>query len=771
MPMKCKVCESDSNIFAKGIVLGKHEIDYFQCSHCGFIQTEEPYWLEEAYSEAIAGTDVGLVLRNNGLSHKSAQILFHLFNHEAKFLDYGGGYGLFVRMMRDLGFNFYWIDKFCKNLFAKGFETDESANELYELVTAFEVFEHFVNPIEEIENILKYSQNILFSTELLPENNPKPSEWWYYAPHEGQHISIYTIKSLSIIADKYNLNLYSNGTSLHLLTNKNLEPNVFNNLSQSQSLTFKKESLLQSDYSQAVISLIRHHSKSANFHNKFTESNTKKSTILVDAVFFQLYQTGIARLWKSLLEEWVTNGFAKHIIVLDRAGTAPKIPGIRYLNIERYDYNHTDADREMLQQVCDQEGADLFISSYYTNPHTTPSVFMAYDMIPEVMGWDMNNPMWQAKHQAIQSASAYIAISKNTARDLASCFSKIPPESITVAHCGVNGTFLPAKSEEINGFKTRYGITKPYFLLVGSSGGYKNAILFFKAFAELASSHGFEIILTGSGGVLPPEYRAYTSGSTVHLLQVSDEELIIAYSGAVALVYPSKYEGFGMPIIEAMACGCPVITCDNASIPEVAGEAAIYVKDDDVDGLANLLCEVQKPSVRQALIAAGLVQAQKFSWSNMAETVSSVLIEATLLCLNLQEINFIIFPDWSQPEESIGLELERVFTVVATHPDSEKITLLVNTNNIAVEDAELFLSSVAMNILMQEDLDITEKLQISLVADLADIQWKALLPRISGKIILEHEDENGLIPATAQNITAYELESLNPVKDEQFFFT
>lgn len=503
---------------------------------------------------------------------------------------------------------------------------------------------------------------------------------------------------------------------------------------------------------------------------KLGKFNKIVPTILVDGVFFQLYQTGIARVWKSLLEEWADNGFAKHLIVLDRAGTAPKISGVRYRNTAPYDYKNTAADREMLQQVCDEEGADLFISSYYTTPITTPSVFMAYDMIPEVMGWDMNNPMWREKHQAIQAASNYIAISENTAHDLTRCFPDIPTDSVTVAHCGVSATFSPANPEDINDFKTKYGISKPYFLLVGAGGGYKNSLLFFQAFAQLASSSGFDIILTGIGGVLSPEFRVYTSGSTVHTLQLSDEELIIAYSGAVALVYPSKYEGFGMPIIEAMACGCPVITCPNSSIPEVAGEAAIYVNDDDVDELANALCEVQKPSFREAVMVAGLVQVQNFSWSKMAKTVSSVLVEATLLTLNLKEINLIIFPDWSQPEDALGSELEQVFKVVATHPDSGNTTLLINTNNIAVEDAELFLSSVAMNILMQEDLDITEGLTISLVADLADIQWEALLPRINGRIILEHEDQNGIIQAKAEKITTYELESLIPVRDEQFFF-
>ena len=219
-----------------------------------------------------------------------------------------------------------------------------------------------------------------------------------------------------------------------------------------------------------------------------------------------------------------------------------------------------------------------------------------------------------------------------------------------------------------------------------------------------------------------------------------------------------------------MACGCPVITCPNSSIPEVAGDAAIYVNDNDVDDLANALCEVQKPGIRQSLITAGLAQAKKFSWTKMAQTVSSALIDATLLSLKLKEVNFIIFPDWSQPEELIGLELQAVIKAVATHIDSKKTTLLINTANIAVEDAELFLSSVVMNLLVEEDLDITEGLEISLVANLADIQWEALLSRIQARIILEYEDTNAVIQVKAETITSYDIEFFSEAQAEKFFF-
>ncbi|MEG4918222.1 class I SAM-dependent methyltransferase [Microcoleus sp. B7-D4] len=483
-------------------------------------------------------------------------------------------------------------------------------------------------------------------------------------------------------------------------------------------------------------------------------------TILIDGVFFQLYRTGIARVWRSLLEEWAENGFAKHIIVLDRVGTAPQISGICYRQVPVYDVNNLSDDREMLQQVCDEEGADLFISTYYTTVVTTPSVLMVHDMIPEVMGADLEHPNWRGKHHAIQSASAYIAVSEHTSRDLLRFFPDISIYLVTVAPNGVKSIFTPSKNEEISSFLTKYGLSKPYFLMVGVGGGYKNSILFFKAFSQLASKKGFEVVCTGSGYLLEHEFRTYTAGTTVHLLELSDEELRLAYSGALALVYPSKYEGFGLPVLEAIACGCPVITCPNASIPEVAGEAALYVNDNDVDGLTDALCEVQKPKIRNSLIAAGLQQAKKFSWSNMAKTISAALIEATLLRLNLKEINLIIFPDWSQLEETLGVELGRVVRAIATHPDKSKMTILVDSSNISDEDANLALSSVAMNLLMEEDLDVSEGPEITLIGQLSNIQWEALIPRLQGRIVLEHENKEAIASLKTTDIPSYDLNSL-----------
>ncbi|MDY0221991.1 MAG: class I SAM-dependent methyltransferase [Desulfobacterium sp.] len=229
--MKCKICNQENKSIFNGTVLNKHDITYYYCSYCGFLQTEEPYWLDEAYSESINLSDTGYMQRNLNLSAKLSILLVLFFNKEAKFLDYAGGYGVFVRLMRDIGFDFYWDDKFTINLFSKGFEYQNK--ERYEALTTFESFEHFVYPLEEIEKLLGISKNIIFSTELLSTPIPKPGEWWYYGIEHGQHVSFYSENTFHFIANKYGLK-YCNLGALQLLTHKSLPPYAKNILKFSK---------------------------------------------------------------------------------------------------------------------------------------------------------------------------------------------------------------------------------------------------------------------------------------------------------------------------------------------------------------------------------------------------------------------------------------------------------------------------------------------------------------------------------------------------------
>jgi hypothetical protein len=166
------------------------------------------------------------VNRNIILARQTRVILSAFFDANGRFLDYGGGYGLLVRMMRDVGFDFYRYDKYCENIFSSDFEVDERDGP-FELVTAYELFEHLANPFAGIDELLTYSKNILFTTELIPNGTPRLSTWWYYIPEYGQHVSFYSWKSLQVIADHYKLHLCSDGKSLHMLSEKKISGYFF----------------------------------------------------------------------------------------------------------------------------------------------------------------------------------------------------------------------------------------------------------------------------------------------------------------------------------------------------------------------------------------------------------------------------------------------------------------------------------------------------------------------------------------------------------------
>lgn len=353
--------------------------------------------------------------------------------------------------------------------------------------------------------------------------------------------------------------------------------------------------------------------------------------IVVDGLFFQINQTGIARVWRSLFEEWVKTGFAEHLVVLDRGGTTPEIPGIRRRLIQPLSYAKTALDAQMLQTICDEEDADLFISTYYTAPTSTPSVFMGYDMIPEVLGLNTDEATWLEKRYGILHACRYITISQSTADDLIRLFPQITPESVTVAHCGIDPQFQPADDEEIKAFRQKFELHKPYFIVVGERlgvDGYKNVPLLFEALQTVSWKRDVQVLCIGGRPNLESEIETLAQDIDVQRVRLSDKELKIAYSGAIALVYPSLYEGFGLPVAEAMACGCPVITCKNSSITEVGGDAALYVSPSDPMEMARALDSVRSPNIRETMKQSGFKQVQQFSWAQMATTVEQALKDA-----------------------------------------------------------------------------------------------------------------------------------------------
>ena len=357
--------------------------------------------------------------------------------------------------------------------------------------------------------------------------------------------------------------------------------------------------------------------------------------IIIDGVIFQLQAgnfLGISRIWQHLVRELSLILDKDQVIILRRKGFPTGLKG-EFKEIEIPPYpgiDILDTDDIYLQGLGEKLNASLFISTYYTRMPGIKNLLMIYDCIPEVMKMDMSSPEWIAKQRAIEIADHFIVISKNTGKDLYN-FYNVPESKMTLAYPGVD--LQPASEEEVKEFKKFLGIEKPYFLMMGRRSGYKNSHSFFEAFNKLPNKDNFELVLAGgeTDTINIPDFikKVHIVSNIPH----DSPDLRAAYTGAFALVYPSLYEGFGLPIIEAIACGCPVIAnIKNPMIEEMGGND-IYPVDFNRRDFNNLL----------ELFPEGLPRPKGFSlelsenltWSNMAKIVSGVIKDMTHLKIPL----------------------------------------------------------------------------------------------------------------------------------------
>ena len=216
--IRCRCCDSNmvDKIFSTKLFI--KDVEYFECRNCSYVFTEEPTWLKEAYSDSINDSDTGIMMRNLSNYSMVMATLTLMSKRKSLIVDYAGGYGFLVRLLRDGGLNALWTDPYTDNLVAKGFEYTNENN--VTLVTAFESFEHFVKPCEEMVKLLDIAPNILLTTSIIPKPAPNPNDWWYYGLDHGQHIGLYRLKTLQFIANKFNLYLISDGFDRHFFSKK-----------------------------------------------------------------------------------------------------------------------------------------------------------------------------------------------------------------------------------------------------------------------------------------------------------------------------------------------------------------------------------------------------------------------------------------------------------------------------------------------------------------------------------------------------------------------
>lgn len=264
---------------------------------------------------------------------------------------------------------------------------------------------------------------------------------------------------------------------------------------------------------------------------------------------------------------------------------------------------------------------------------------LAFRLHPETA--PQSTRWWLARiDRVLRQASGVIAVSEATKRDLLELYG-IEAERVTVIPHGVDGqVFRPSSREDVERVRRRFGIAGPYVLSLGGIEPRKNLPNLVEAFARLPPSDRPTLVLAGGSVEWNPEGRdslrkalseapREVAEQVVLTGYVQEQEKVALLGGAEALVYPSLYEGFGLPVLEAMACGTPVVTSALSALPEVAGDAALLVDPEDPAAIAAAVARVLgEEDLRRDLRLRGLSRAAGYTWESTARRTAAVLHEA-----------------------------------------------------------------------------------------------------------------------------------------------
>jgi glycosyltransferase involved in cell wall biosynthesis len=288
---------------------------------------------------------------------------------------------------------------------------------------------------------------------------------------------------------------------------------------------------------------------------------------------------------------------------------------------------------------------DLFHSPDFVLPMMgrTPAILTVHDLsflrVPQFFVPGFRNYLEKAVSRAVGRARCILADSESTRRDLVELLA-VEPERVTVIYPGVEPRFQPVRDVEVLGrVRARYSLPERFILGLGTLQPRKNFEGLIEAFGHLLSGRGdvpefvdLQLVIAGGRGwiasreeILAQTERARLSGR-VHLLGfVDDDDLPALYSLAQTFAFPAWYEGFGLPVLEAMACGTPVVAANNSSLPEVVGEAGLMVDAGDPGSLAETLAQlVADRGLRARLAVAGREQAQRFTWQGAAQQLLAI---------------------------------------------------------------------------------------------------------------------------------------------------
>jgi len=338
--------------------------------------------------------------------------------------------------------------------------------------------------------------------------------------------------------------------------------------------------------------------------------------IHLDGIVFSLQRYGgISVYFRALVEQALKSGdpIALGLPEGQLIGTPPGGPDLIV---------HSQP-RRLLERYRDYPcQAPIGHSSYYRLPEPgVKSVVTVYDFTYERYFTYRQKLIhsWQ-KNRAIRAADAVICISESTRNDLFRFLPDTPRHKVHVVHLGINAAFLGQQGAAL---ASPSATRQPYFLYVGARSTYKN----FRPVLEALHGRPEYLVCVG-GGDFTSEEKAniahFCPGRVDHIPWADDQTLASLYRQAIALVFPSLYEGFGIPVAEAMASACPVIAANTSSIPEVAGSAACLLESVNSDTLRVAFDQVQQAAYRADLIEAGVDRAKAFAWDKCALSTRNI---------------------------------------------------------------------------------------------------------------------------------------------------
>lgn len=361
-------------------------------------------------------------------------------------------------------------------------------------------------------------------------------------------------------------------------------------------------------------------------------------TIGVDASrSFVAQQTGTERYSRRIIEALIAAGSAHEFRLYVNQSQAPTPPraNARYrcIPFPRL-WTHLRLSGELLRRPVDA----LFVPSHVIPPvHPRASVVTIHDLgylhEPEAHTAGARRYLDLSTRWSAWAARRVIAISAATRDDLVRHY-RVPPEKIRVIPHGIEEAFRPLPSEEVDRVRADLGLDRPYILFVGTLQPRKNIPRLIAAFDRLASSDpDLTLVLAGKRGWLAETIDVALAASPhrdrIRLLgHLPDDALPALYNGASVLALPSLYEGFGLPALEAMACGTPAVVSDRGSLPEVVGEAGIVVDPLDVAAIAAGLERALDPTTREQRREAGLRHVAGFRWDVAGMRTLGVIEEA-----------------------------------------------------------------------------------------------------------------------------------------------